>query len=94
MIFKVMGSKLHLPTQIVLFSGALLILVGIFAAMAQLLGELQLFGLKVPVTSEPGSRSAEVQQKFKVSTHYVGVELIVIGAVLELAALFGSRLFL
>ena len=37
--------------------------------MAQLLGELQLFGLKVPVTSEPGSRSAEVQQKFKVLSY-------------------------
>ena len=88
-----MGSKL--PAQIVLFSGALLILVGIFGAMAQLLGELQLFGLKVPVISEPSTgRTAEVQQKFKVSTHYVGVELIVIGAVLELGALFGSRFFL
>jgi hypothetical protein len=77
-----------LPQHVVMLSGALLILIGIFAALAQLSGELGLFGLQPPTIVEAGSRSAETSQ-FKVSTHYVGVELVVIGAALEMASLLG-----
>jgi hypothetical protein len=78
-----------LPQHVVMFSGAALILIGIVASVAQLAGELGLFGMNPPMIMEPASgRSAETSQ-FKVSTHYVGVELVVIGAALELGALLG-----
>ena len=78
-----------LPQRVVLFSGAVLILVGIIAAVAQLMGELQLFGMQAPAIMEPASGRNAQTPEFKVSTHYVGVELVVIGAALELGALLG-----
>ena len=67
-----------------MFSGAALIVIGVVATLAQLSGELRLFGMTPRRIEEPASgRSAETSQ-FKVSTHYVGIELVVIGAALEL----------
>jgi hypothetical protein len=77
------------PQHVVMFSGALLILIGIVATLAQLSGELGLFGLNPPTIVEPARGRSAATSQFKVSTHYVGVELVVIGAALELGSLLG-----
>lgn len=76
----------RLPQLIILVSGAVLIGIGIVAISAQMISEF--------MHNSPVGRNMSAIEMFpgraSVSTSYVGIELVVIGAVLEMVGFIGS----
>jgi hypothetical protein len=75
------------PQMLIMVSGALLILVGVIAVCLQSYRETNTPNLTAGLTQELKAAPTS----FQVTTRFPGIELIIIGAVLELAGYFGSR---
>ena len=75
----------HWPQLIIVISGAVLIAVGILAICAQMYTEFM-------SGSFPGGFSSleAIPAHFKVSTSYVGIELVILGVVLEIVGYIGT----
>jgi uncharacterized membrane protein YecN with MAPEG domain len=77
--------KHRLPQLIILISGAVLIGVGIVAICLQMLTQF--------MHGDFGSGLSSLKAfpaQFEVSTSYVGIELVIIGAVLEMVGYMGT----
>ena len=83
-----MNAKV-LSGLVVVLLGAFLIIAGVYMVFVQLEAELRP-GSEVPTG---GREIAASSESIKVSTDYVGVELVAIGAVLEIAALISLGAF-
>jgi uncharacterized membrane protein HdeD (DUF308 family) len=78
----------NLPQSIIMLSGVVLIVFGLTAIGFQMIadwrkpaGPPQAVGLSQSLTAS--------SSQFQVSTHYVGMELVVVGAVLEIVGYLG-----
>ena len=79
-------NKATLPSLIIILSGAVLITVGICLIVFQVIDERNSSG------GWPGNMSSLGAPQFSVKTSYVGMELVVVGAALEIAGFVGASL--
>ncbi len=75
------------PQMIIMLSGALLIAIGIAAVCFQ--GYMEIMSPK-PFQPPPQSLNANPNQ-FSITTRFPGLELVIIGAVLEIVGYLGVR---
>jgi hypothetical protein len=84
---KGLAMKRNWSQITIMFSGTLLILCGMGLVVFQVV-------LDQPVTNAPtfAPQSLSASTKgFETSTHYVGLELVIVGAVLQIAGLIGRK---
>jgi hypothetical protein len=73
-----------LPQRIIMLSGVVLIVFGITAIGFQMIADW-----RMPANAEQQQSLTANSSQFQVTTHYVGIELVVIGAVLEIVGYLG-----
>ena len=76
------------PQATIMFSGTLLVLIGVLADCGQLYVELLILP-KVPVQPRPNDIRVTTNE-FSATTRFAGIELVIVGAMLQVIGYLGT----